>query len=285
MLLNRIKESENLSDRESKIADYVLANASQIVHMTINQFALGAGVSKASVVRFCQHFGIKGFKDFKIRLTQEMSSEDGFRFNLVQKEHIGQLTLAESFYNATALDRQAVDGLTETLDLKQVQAAIDVVKDSTAIAVFGVGASLIVAEDLTHKLTKLRLHVRTHADFHYMLSIILSMSPGDPLILISTSGETEEIIQLTEFAKTQGITVIAITTLQKSSLTKLADIVLSTPVLEDVFRVGNMGTRISQLAVVDTLFMGLYETIGDKVVDEFYELRNAVMKYKRSNKH
>lgn len=284
MLLDRIKESTDMTPSEQKIADYVLANTSQIVHMTIDDFATGAGVSKASVVRFCRQFGIKGFKEFKLRISQELSNQNGFRFNLVQKEHIGQLTLSEAFYNATALDRQAVDGLAETLDLKHVQAAIDIIKGSTAIATFGAGASAMVAEDLTHKLTKLRLQVRTNEDFHYMLSIILSMNPGDPLIMVSTSGETEEVLQLAEFAQSQKIKVIAITTLQNSSLAKIADVVLSTPIIEDVFRVGNMGTRISQLVVVDTLFMGLYETIGDKVVDEFYELRNAVMKYRRNKR-
>lgn len=284
MLLDRIKQTPGMTLSENKIAKYVLENVSQVVHMTITEFANGANVSQASVVRFCQSFGIKGFKEFKLKLSQEISGKGDFRFNIVQKEHIDQLTLSDVFYNATASDRQAVDGLTATLDLKHVEAAIEVIKRATGIATYGAGASTMVAEDLTHKLTKLRLPVRTNSDFHYMLLIILSMNPGDPLVLISTRGETQEVLELTEFAHKQKLKVIAITTLQKSSLSKKADIVLSTPVLEDVFRVGNMSTRISQLVVVDTLFMGLYQSIGDKVVDELYELRDAVFKYRRGKK-
>ena len=114
-----------------------------------------------------------------------------------------------------------------------------------------------------------------------MLSVILAMNPGSVLILISTTGETQEVLQLAQFAKEHNLVVIAITTLQRSSLVKNADIVLSTPVLEEIFRVGNMATRISQLAVVDILYMTLYETMGQKVIDEFYELRDAVQRFRR----
>lgn len=114
-----------------------------------------------------------------------------------------------------------------------------------------------------------------------MLMIILALEAGSPFVLISTSGETKEVLELAKFAHENKLQVIAITTLQQSSLVKVSDIVLSTPVLEDVFRVGNMATRMSQLTVVDVLYMELYETIGDKVVPEFYELRDAVNRFRR----
>ena len=280
MLMERLK-SEAFTKTGRKIADYILDNSSQVSHMTISEFAKGCGVSKASVVRFCQALGIKGFGEFKVALTREISSGSDYQFNIVQKRRVGEMSLSDVFYNTVSLDRQAVDQLTSTLDLKQVQKAIESINASKSLAVYGAGASAFVAEDLTHKLTKLRFQVRQDKDFHYMLSVILAMNPGSVLILISTTGETQEVLQLAQFAQEHNLVVIAITTLQRSSLVKNADIVLSTPVLEEIFRVGNMATRISQLAVVDILYMTLYETMGQKVIDEFYELRDAVQRFRR----
>lgn len=281
MLLERLKDKTNLTRTDQKIASYVLVNANQVVHMAIKDFSASVAVSKASVVRFCQHLGIKGFREFKLTLSQELAANDNSKFNIVQRQNVGDLSLSEVFYNALSLDGQAVTQLTSTLDLKKVQAAIDMLSASHTAAAFGAGASAIVADDLVHKLTKLRMNVRTSRDFHYSLSIVLAMKPGSPLFLISTSGETQEVLELAKFAHEQQIKVIAITTLQQSSLAREADIVLATPVLEDVFRVGNMATRISQLAVVDVLYMGLYETIGDEAIQEFYDLRDAVMRFRR----
>lgn len=62
-----------LAAREQKVADYVKANLMRISNMTIAELAAGAGVSTPTVVRFCRSLGSDGFREFKLRLAQNLA--------------------------------------------------------------------------------------------------------------------------------------------------------------------------------------------------------------------
>ncbi|GEN86979.1 MurR/RpiR family transcriptional regulator [Oceanobacillus sojae] len=281
-LIESLKSQENFTKIEMKIANYTLNNLGKISRMTIKEYAIAAQVSEASVVRFCKQLGIKGFRDFKLELNQELTlKENKIGFNIVQKEHADKLSMRDIFFNTLELDRQAVEQLLNTLDLKNIESTVSAIQKSHTVVTYGAGASAMVAEDLTHKFTKLGIKVFFNRDFHYMLSLVLNMQPGDVFIAISTTGETQEILELVELAKEKGAIIVAVTTLQKSTLARKALIPLYTPMLEEYFRVANMATRISQLVVVDTLYMSLYEELGDQIIDRFYELRDSVNRFRR----
>lgn len=56
----------NFSEKEKKIADYILNDPRNIIHLTINQIADELGLAESTVFRFCQRLGFKGFQAFKI---------------------------------------------------------------------------------------------------------------------------------------------------------------------------------------------------------------------------
>lgn len=60
------------SDKEKKIADYVLYNPQNIIHNTINQVADELEVAESTVFRFCKRIGFKGYQAFKIALAAEI---------------------------------------------------------------------------------------------------------------------------------------------------------------------------------------------------------------------
>ena len=60
------------------------------------------------------------------------------------------------------------------------------------------------------------------------------VTPGDTLLLISYSGETQEIVQLLPSLKAFGNRIIAITGAKKSTLGRASDVVLEIPVSEEV---------------------------------------------------
>ncbi|GAA3012668.1 MurR/RpiR family transcriptional regulator [Tetragenococcus solitarius] len=280
-LTENLRSQSNFTEIERNIADYALNNMKKVSRMTIKEFANAAGVSEASVVRFCKNIGVKGFREFKLVLNQELvlRGKDS-DFNIVKKHRKEELTSQDILFNTLELDRLAVDQLFNTLDTKSVEQAVKRIAKSNIVVVYGAGASSMVAEDLTHKFTKLGLSTFFNRDFHYMLSIVLNMQEGDTFIAISTTGQTQEVLELSELAKKRKGTVISITTLQKSKLVKQSDILLSTPVLEEYFRVANLATRISQLVVVDVLYMNLYEKFDEEVTPKLFELRDAVKKYR-----
>src|SRR4030042_3406665 len=55
-----------------KVADLVLQQPDMVIYVSVNAVAAAAGVSEATVMRFCRTLGFKGFQDFKICLAREL---------------------------------------------------------------------------------------------------------------------------------------------------------------------------------------------------------------------
>ncbi|WP_305953482.1 MurR/RpiR family transcriptional regulator [Paenibacillus odorifer] len=69
-----------LPESEKKVAEYILANAKEVLHMTIHELATKAEASSAAVVRFCRSLGIEGFPALKIRLSAEVENTPHVRY-------------------------------------------------------------------------------------------------------------------------------------------------------------------------------------------------------------
>ena len=107
------------------------------------------------------------------------------------------------------------------------------------------------------------------------------LEKGDVFIAISTSGMTKDVLELAQFAQKKGATVIAITNLGKSTLHKMADINLCTPNVEQDFRIGSIPSRMTQLTIIDTLYISVFNQIGEKVIKKYHEARNEMEQLRR----
>jgi DNA-binding MurR/RpiR family transcriptional regulator len=58
-----------MTPAERAIAQYIISNQASVVYLTARQLAEQAGVSDASVVRFCQSLGYSGFKELRLRIA------------------------------------------------------------------------------------------------------------------------------------------------------------------------------------------------------------------------
>ena len=75
--IEKIRGKEKLlTNTEKKIAEYVLNNYDKVLNCNITELAEGAGVSDASVVRFCKSIGYKGYQDFKINAAKDVLPQE-----------------------------------------------------------------------------------------------------------------------------------------------------------------------------------------------------------------
>ena len=78
LCLSRIrKHYEHLSNTEQQIADLILSDWKRIIDMPVAQIACEAGVSQATVVRFCRSIGFDGVPELKLYLKRERLSPLG----------------------------------------------------------------------------------------------------------------------------------------------------------------------------------------------------------------
>jgi len=273
------RQLSRFSKTERKIAEYVLNHAELVPTMTTKELAAKADVSEASVVRFTKSVGIGSFKAFKILLAQELVNQEEYitDFSITQKKD----SPYELFQKVVHVNRGAIDLLLASIEKKELEKAVTTLQNARRILFYGVGGSAVAAMDAHFKFTKLGYQVEYHADFHYMLSVIPFLSENDVFVAISMSGETKDVLELARFAKQQGAVLIAITNLNKSPLCKEADIQLATPNVEKDFRVGSITSRMTQLTVIDALYISLVNQMGEAIIDRYQNAREQAVKLRR----
>jgi DNA-binding MurR/RpiR family transcriptional regulator len=279
-LLNRIEKNlDNLSEAERKIGEYVLGHAELVPSMTTRELSVKSGVSEASIVRFCKSIGILSFKTFKLELVKELTrtEPDITDFSILQKKD----TPYDLFQKVTYVNKSAINSTLASLDRKELVAAIDVLKYAKRVIFHGVGGSATAAYDGHYKFTKLGYHTVMAHDFHYLLSLIPHLTKEDVFIAVSTSGKTKDVLELAQFSKSKGATVIAITNIDSSPLYKAANIRLCTPVVEQDFRIGSISSRMAQLNIIDTLYISLFHILGENVLQQYHEARAEAVRLRR----
>ena len=268
-----------LSEAERRIGEYIIQNSELIPHMTTKELSAKSGVSQATIIRFCKSIGIESYKSFKLALVKDLTlTEVGLTdFSTLQKKD----SPYDLFHKVIQVNKSAIESCANSMDKKELLEAIEAIKVAGKIVFFGVGGSSTAAFDAQYKFTKLGYHAITSLDFHYMLSLIPHLNENDVFIAISTSGKTKDVLELTRFAQKKGAKVIAITNINKSPLYKEADIRLCTPNVEQDFRIGSISSRMTQLTIIDTLYMSIFHHIGEKVLQQYYDARNEMVNLRR----
>lgn len=279
-MIERIRNRfDQLSKTEQKVAQYVLNHAELVPTMTTKELANKAAVSEASVIRFSKAIGVESFKAFKIALAQELATTKEYitDFSIIHKKD----SPYELFQKVVHVNQGAIDLLRSSVSKHELNQAIDALMQARKIVFYGVGGSTIAAIDALYKFTKLGFQAEFSQDFHYMLSLIPYLNEQDVFVAISMSGRTKDVLELAEFAQNKGAKLIAITNISKSPLYKMADIVLATPVVEKDFRIGSITSRMTQLTMIDSVYLSLFHRVGKEVIAQYQEARDEMVKLRR----
>ncbi|WMT20751.1 MurR/RpiR family transcriptional regulator [Parageobacillus toebii] len=273
-------QMERFSPAEKKIATYIMEHAELVPNMTTKELSKNAGSSEASVVRFCKTIGIGSFTALKLALVRELTIADMNinDFSIIEKQD----TPYDLFNKVTYVNKAAVEATTTTIDKRELEKAAEVIANAKKILFYGVGGSASSAMDACYKFTKLGYVSMMSPDFHTMLPLAANLEKHDVFVAVSTSGRTKDVLEIARFAKKQGATVIAITKLDPSSpLYKEADIKLCLPDVEQDHRIGSMASRMTQLNIIDALYLITFHQVGSRVLEKFHETREEVVRLRR----
>lgn len=280
-LLFKIESNmDQFSPAEKKVAMYIMENAEIVPNLTTKEVSTNAGASEASVVRFCKSIGIGSFKAFKIALVRELTIAD---YNIndfsVMNTEDGPYDL---FNKVTYVNKAAIEASVTAIDKRELEKAAELIVNANKIIFYGVGGSATPAMDGAYKFTRLGFTAMMLSDFHMMLPLVTNLKEGDIFVAISTSGRTKDVLEMAQYAKRQGATVIGITKLDQSSpLYKEADIRLCMPDVEQDHRIASIASRMTQLNMIDALYVITFNRIGNKVLDQFMETREEALRLRK----
>lgn len=247
-LLNIKLLYEKMGKAEKKIADFLMDKPSDILPLSITEFAEKCGASEATVVRFSRRLGLDGYQQLKISIAQEKNVHS-------INENIGVEDSAFEVFSKICDDvYSSLEKTKKAIDKNALEECCNIILNSQNIYIFGLGNSSPVAQDAAHKLLRLGFHAHAYTDNHMQAIAASHLSENDVAIGISHSGSSKDIIQSLQIAKTGGAKTVSITNIGKSPIDKVSDLVLHTVSDETNYSILGRSSRIAQLAIIDTLY-------------------------------
>ncbi|MFA3835343.1 MULTISPECIES: MurR/RpiR family transcriptional regulator [Streptomyces] len=248
----------SLPPSEQRVAEAAIADPVGVAGRTISELAAECRTSETTVIRFCRAVGLKGYPDLRIALATAAGSKDGARvWSSAGSEIEPDDSLANVVSKLGFADARAVEETIAQIDLDVLERAIDAVVSASALDLYGVGASALIALDLQQKLHRIGHRATAWPDRDGAVTSAALLGRGDLAIGISHTGESADTVTAMREASDNGATTIAITNFPRSEIAQVADHVLVTAARETTFRTGAMSSRIAALTLVDCLFVGV----------------------------
>lgn len=243
-----------LSAADLKLANFILDNAEEIPTMTSNEIAESSQTSPATVVRFAKKLGYSKFSDFKIALSKDVEKRVYNEYSNISFDDSFQASKNKMIHN----DKLIIDSISDIVEEKAIDQAINLLLAKNKIYVYGVGSSSLVAEDIRQKWTKLGKTVIFDKDTSVLRQQMSNDSDSSLFFGISHSGKNRDILSLLNWAKEEGLPTLALTQLGQNEAAKMADIVIQTPRTDDIdnghYGSGATHSILLQFVTIDMLY-------------------------------
>ncbi len=261
---------DQLRRSERKVAELVLAQPENVIHMRIVDLAAAAEVSEPTVVRFCRAIGCEGFGNFKLALAQNALPSSGpFELNELD-------TARDYTYKVFDATLETLAQVRDSLDLDAIEVAVDALANARRVEFYGFGASSPVAIDAQHKFFRLQIASAAHSDPHIQAMSAMSLAPKDVVVAISQSGRSTALLEAMDHVRESGALSIGLAP-------------AGTPVIERcniAIPIGTQETasasytplpsRIAHLTVIDILAAGVSKAKGSEMDSHLSQLNRVL---------
>ena len=235
----------SLNNLEMMVYNYVIKNRDKVMYMTIRELADAADVSTTTILRFCRKLNCEGYSEFRVRFKLYLEQNEPQQANFGASEII-------SFFKS--VNNEEFDALLDK--------AVDIILTSERIIFVGAGTSGSLAKYGARFFSNIG-KFSNHIDDPYF-PVTNDMAKNALAIVLSVSGETEEILRVASECSLHHCKVLSITSHEHSRLAKLADFNLSWHIPQ---------TRIAGVYDITTQIPVIYilESLGRKLAKKITE--------------
>ncbi|PCS06688.1 transcriptional regulator [Lactococcus plantarum] len=260
---------------EKRIADYIFESGELLLEKSVQEASQAIGSSSASLVRFSRTLGYDGFSQFKQKLSI------AYAMHVDNKDYFEEVSDSETPSSIKKKLKVRMNQMVETtntaLSDKTLLTVASCMEQAEIIYVYGIGASAIVAQDLSQKFSRIGKQVLFIQDPH-LLVVDLSVEKERALFIgISMNGNTKEVVDIGFVSKQLQVPIVAITAKEDSNLGKLATHILHS-ISGENFQMRTAATMdlMAQLYVVDILFYLYLSEHFDQSYEKLQITRQAV---------
>ncbi|EHR35739.1 MurR/RpiR family transcriptional regulator [Helcococcus kunzii] len=249
-VIKQIKKLYNIfTPRHKIIADYILENHEVLPELTARELAERTQSVPSSIISFSKKLGYKGFNELKFQYESDINSNTQLNQDLFD------------IFNR-------VDKLTKTKEFKEV---LEILENTPKIFILASQMSQIPAKDFYFRMRKIEpskmIFFESYNDQLRMSSL---MEKSDVALIVSNSGEAQEIKNLQKELYKNGCKQILVTNSNNSTLSKYATVELSInyreshPVLNQ--EVPTL-SRYALLAILEKIFLYFLYKDFDKNIE------------------
>jgi RpiR family carbohydrate utilization transcriptional regulator len=271
MLVQIRQKLDSLSRTEQKVGAWILEHPRQAAGATLREVAAASGASEPTVVRFCRHVGVDGFRELTRRLTEALSRPA----SVVHAGVTENDALEDAVSKVLDTSIQALLDLRGDLGNLPLERAVAAMAAARQIAFAGFGASGHVASDAQHKFFRLGIPCSVFTDAPGLIQFAAIAVPKDVLVIASHTGTWPALTEAARLARSRGVTVIAVTG-PRSPLAGEADILIPCRVREDTSIYTPMSSRLAQLALFDALQTAVALELGAGAVEHLSNAKRAL---------
>lgn len=260
-----------LSRAEQRVARWVLQHPRQAANSKLAAVAQACDTSEPTVIRFCRHLGLDGFRQFTIRLTEALSRPAVFVHRDVSKDD----TASDAVAKVMDASIRALIDVRARATAMPYERCVDAILACKQLVFAGLGASGHVASDAHHKFFRLGIPCSAITDTPTILQFASIATDKDVLIMVSQSGQLDELELSAINARKGGATVIAITE-PTSRLSHAAELLFACHMPEDANVYTPQSSRLAHLAILDALQVSLALALGDGAIDKLRRSKQAI---------
>ncbi len=270
----------SLRKSEIKVADFVLSEPEQVMHMRIVDLAQEAQVSEPTIVRFCRAIGCNGFQEFKVRIAQETAVAN----------NLGQFAIAEDDSIDDICTKIADTTIQRLYQVKsqllpaQVAEAAQAMSSAMRVEFYGFGASGAVATDAQHKFFRLQVATAAYSDPHMQSMSAVTLGDRDVVVAISQSGRTLDLMHSIKLAQQHGAVVVSLAP-QNTPVSNAADLPIHINIEEDTDQFTPMTSRIAHLMVIDMLAVAVTQRRGPDFANHLNAIKQSIRSLRSESDH
>ncbi|WP_024799386.1 MurR/RpiR family transcriptional regulator [Nocardia sp. BMG51109] len=245
-----------LTPTARRVAEVIRDDPAGTAQLTVNQLAERADTSTSAVVRLSKTLGYEGYPQLRLALAAT-GTED--RKPVLATDIDADDTPPKVLHKLAAFETEGLLATAQRADSATMAAVTEALAGARRVQLIGIGASGLVATDMAQKLTRIGMWCGACTSEDDALVQASLLTPGDVAMAFSHSGETAGVVDAVRRAARAGATTVAVTAGAGSSLVAAAAHALLAAGREDGFRSAAMASRMSQLLIVDALYVGVLQ--------------------------
>lgn len=153
-LIVKLTEKKGFSTAESKIADYIIANKEEILHLTVRELAKATYTGSSTVMRVVKKVYDGSFSDFKVDLAYEFhnvrNSEQKIQFQIQKQE-----TAFSVMDKIARVEKDIIDQTRSLQDYQQIERVTKLINEAIIIYVFADGINEQVGHEFKYMMARI----------------------------------------------------------------------------------------------------------------------------------